>query len=112
EGADVRLRLVDALATGLGTADQPFLESLAGDRAPSVKQAVTRLLARLPGTGAAQAQVDELRSRIVEGKAGLLRKRVTLTLQLPANLKTPAAITDWLAAGFGSIGSGALAQAF
>lgn len=37
EKADVRLRLVHALATGLGPDDRPFLESLAGDRASTVK---------------------------------------------------------------------------
>jgi len=112
EKADVRLRLIDALATSLSGDDRPFLESLATDRAPTVKQAVTRLLARLPGTGAAAAQIEELVSRITEGKAGLLRKRVTLKLQLPANLKGPAPITDWLAANFGAVSSATLAAAF
>lgn len=112
EKADVRLRLIDALATGLSGDDRTFLEGLANDRAPTVKQAVTRLLARLPGTGAAAAQIEELVSRITEGKAGLLRKRVTLKLQLPANLKGPAPIADWLATNFGAVSSTALAAAF
>lgn len=111
EKADVRLRLVDALATGLGPDDRPFLESLAGDRAPTVKQAVTRLLARLPGTGAAEEQIAELLSRIKQGSTGLLRKRMTLTLQMPANVKSPAAETDWLAANFGAVGCTALSGA-
>ena len=111
EKADVRLRLIDALATGLGIDDLPLLESLAGDRAPTVKQAVTRLLARLPGTGAAETQTAELLSRIRRGSTGLLRKRVTLDLQLPANVKSPAAATDWLAANFGAVGSTALSDA-
>lgn len=109
EKADVRLRLIEALATGLSDSDRPFLESLAGDRAPSVKQAVTRLLARLPGTGAAAEQIGELKSRIELGSTGLLRKRMTLSLQLPANIKTAAAETDWLASNFGAVGCAALA---
>ena len=60
EKAEVRLRLIDALGSGLTSADRPFLESLAADRAPTVKRAVTRLLARLPGTGAAEAQIARL----------------------------------------------------
>lgn len=112
EKADVRLRLIDALATGLSGDDRTFLESLANDRAPTVKQAVTRLLARLPGTGAAAAQIEELVSRIAAGKAGLLRKRITLKLQLPANLKGPAPITEWLAANFGAVNSSSLGAAF
>lgn len=111
EKADVRLRLIDALATGLGPDDQPLLESLTADRAPTVKQAATRLLARLPGTGAAAEQIAELLSRIRRGSTGLLRKRVTLDLQLPANVKSPAAEIDWLAANFGAVGSTALAEA-
>ena len=111
EKADVRLRLIDALATGLSLDDRPLLESLAVERAPTVKQAVTRVLARLPGTGAAEDQIAELLSRVRRGSTGLLRKRVTLDLQLPANVKSPAAETDWLAANFGAVGSTALAHA-
>ncbi|HEY6814269.1 MAG TPA: DUF5691 domain-containing protein, partial [Croceibacterium sp.] len=111
EKAEVRLRLVDALATGLGDADRGLLEGLLGDRAPTVKQAATRLLARLPGTGAAQAQGEELLSRITAGSAGLLRKRTVLKLQLPANLHGGPATTQWLAANFGAIGSDQLAAA-
>jgi len=111
EKAEVRLRMIDALGAGLSSADRALLESLAGDRAPTVKRAVTRLLARLPGTGAAEAQIAELLSRISRGSTGLLRKRVTLTLQLPANVKSAAAEIDWLAASFGGIGCTALAEA-
>lgn len=111
EKADVRLRLIDALGAGLSSADRPLLESLAGDRAPTVKRAVTRLLARLPGTGAAEAQIGELLSRITKGSTGMLRKRVTLSLQLPANVKSATAETDWLATSYGGIGCTALAAA-
>lgn len=111
EKAEVRLRLIDALGSGLTSADRPFLESLAADRAPTVKRAVTRLLARLPGTGAAEAQIAEVLSRITRGSTGLLRRRVTLSLQMPANVKSAAAEIDWLATNFGGIGCSALAGA-
>lgn len=109
EKAEVRLRLIDALGAGLGSDDRPLLESLAADRAPTVKRAVTRLLARLPGTGAAEAQIAELLSRITRGSTGLLRRRITLSLQMPANVKSAAAEIDWLATNFGGIGCSALA---
>ncbi len=112
EKAEVRLRLIDALGAGLSSEDRPLLESFAADRAPTVKRAVTRLLARLPGTGAADAQIAELLSRITQGSAGLLRKRITLSLQMPANVKSVAAEIDWLATNFGGIGCSALAHAF
>ncbi|MEM8725445.1 MAG: DUF5691 domain-containing protein [Pseudomonadota bacterium] len=112
EKAQVRVRLINALATGLGQDDRAFLESLAKDRAPTVKQAVTRLLARLPGTGAAAEQVEELVSRIKRGKTGLLRKRTTLKVEMPANVRSHAAETDWLALNFGAVSNRALAEVF
>lgn len=112
EKAPVRVRLIDALATGLSSDDLPLLEALANDRAPTVKQAVTRLLARLPGTGAAAAQVEELASRIERRTAGLLRKRAVLDLQLPANLRSETAIFEWLANNFSAVSNRALAAAF
>ena len=112
EKAPVRVRLIDALATGLDADDIPLLESLAKDRAPTVKQAATRLLARLPGTGASAAQVEELVSRIEQGKTGLIRKRASLKLQLPANLRSEPAIIDWLSLNFGGVSNRALASAF
>jgi hypothetical protein len=47
-----RLRILEALETGLSAADQPFLEALAKDRAPKVRGAAENLLSRLPGTEA------------------------------------------------------------
>ena len=52
EPANVRADLVGALAAGLSTADRAFLEGLAGDRAPSVRDAAARLLSLIPGTTA------------------------------------------------------------
>ena len=42
---------------------------------------------------------------------GLLRKRATLTLQMPANVKSATAEIDWLATSFGGLGCTALAHA-
>ncbi|MHA7821026.1 MAG: DUF5691 domain-containing protein [Erythrobacter sp.] len=112
EKAPVRVRLIDALATGLSGEDLPMLETLAKDRAPTVKQAVKRLLARIPGSGAATAQVEELASRIERRTAGLLRKRTMLDLQLPTNLRSEPAIIEWLANNFCAVSNRALAAAF
>jgi hypothetical protein len=59
EQAPVRCELLEALAVGLSTDDQPFLEGLAGDRADSVKAVATRLIARVPGTPAHSARLAE-----------------------------------------------------
>ncbi|MEM7690520.1 MAG: DUF5691 domain-containing protein [Pseudomonadota bacterium] len=111
ERAPARVRLVDAMASGLSGDDRAFLESLSKDRAPSVKQAVTRLLARLPDTGASQAQIEELVSRMKQDRVGLLRKRTLIALELPANLRTQNAQDDWLALNFGSVRASSLAEA-
>lgn len=58
EPADVRHWMVGALATGLNGGDREFLQSLAADRAPRIKQQVARLLARL-GSVTAPADGDE-----------------------------------------------------
>jgi hypothetical protein len=50
EQAPMRAALLEALATGLSLDDKPFLDSIAGDRAESVKQVSAHLLARMPST--------------------------------------------------------------
>jgi len=50
EPAAVRAVLLDALATGLGPDDRPFLDGLAGDRAQTVREIADRL-ARLAAAG-------------------------------------------------------------
>jgi hypothetical protein len=52
ETADVRLRLLGAMQTGLSNEDKSFLTTAAKDRASRVKALAQRLLARLAGAGA------------------------------------------------------------
>ena len=59
EPAPVRAELLGAMRTGLGPDDLPFLESLTGDRADSVKAVAARLLASVPGTPAHAARLGE-----------------------------------------------------
>ena len=49
EPADVRAKLVEALAYNLSDADTEFLEGLAGDRAESVRAAAEKIQQRMPG---------------------------------------------------------------
>jgi hypothetical protein len=99
EAAPVRARLLGALASGLSAADAPFLESLAKDRAPSVREEAQRLLKFIPGTAAAQDRLRDLVARTKVGTAGLLRRRKTLTLERPANLQSLANADRAWAAG-------------
>ncbi|WP_294106044.1 DUF5691 domain-containing protein [Sphingomonas sp.] len=87
EGADVRLRLIAMLATGLSAADIPYLEGLASDRAPKIKACAARLLARLGHGVSDTAEASELVGFFrVEAKGLLRRTRVVL----PNPIKTPA----------------------
>src|SRR5207249_3412966 len=86
EQAPVRLVLVKALAENLSQADQPFLEGLTKDRAPTVREAAESLLARLPGSPHATKRLDECLSRIKRASAGVLRRRTALQLEYPATV--------------------------
>jgi Family of unknown function (DUF5691) len=82
ETADDRVRFLAALRTGLGAADEPFLEAALDDRKAEVRQRAARLLAGLPGsaftTRAAQRARDVLR---LERRG--LRRRIVVTLPQP-----------------------------
>lgn len=59
EQAAMRSELLAVLATGLGTADVAFLESLAKDRAESVRSIATRLLSQVRGNAAHSTRLAE-----------------------------------------------------
>jgi hypothetical protein len=102
EQAPIRLVLVKALAENLSSADQPFLEGLAKDRAPTVREAAESLLARLPGSPQAAKQLKECLSRIKRAKAGVLRRHTVLQLEYPATVKEWQRET-WAISTFGTI---------
>jgi Family of unknown function (DUF5691) len=117
--APVRARLIDALAPGLSAADTAFLESLAKDRAPSVREGAQRLLDRIPGTASAQGRLRDLVNRTKVSTSGLLRRRKVLALELPANLQQvsnpTSAITAarrWAVDSYAGVGLDAMAAAF
>jgi len=87
EQAPIRLVLVKTLAENLSQADRPFLEGLAKDRAPTVREAAESLLARLPGSQQAAKRLEECLSRIKRASAGVLRRRTALQLDYPATVK-------------------------
>lgn len=86
ELAPARLGLVNALRDRLSAADGPFFESVAKDRAATVREAAAALLARLPNSTASATRLSNCLSRIERGKTGLLRRRVTLRLTFPATI--------------------------
>jgi hypothetical protein len=59
ETAAARADLLAALEVGLGPDDLPFLESVASDRAESVRGLVARLIANVPGTAAYTSRLAE-----------------------------------------------------
>ncbi|MBP0578461.1 hypothetical protein J8I29_03990 [Labrys sp. LIt4] len=109
ERAPVRASLVKALAVGLSAEDAPFLESLATDRAPSVREAAEVLRGRLPGSAASARKLQDCISRIKVQKTGLLRRGRALSLDYPATIR-PYQQLPWAFQTFAGIGLGQLAE--
>lgn len=70
ERADVRRRLLEALATNLGSYDRAFLEGLANDRSKKVQEHASILLARIPGSEQ-HAATREVLAETISVKRGL-----------------------------------------
>jgi hypothetical protein len=87
ESAEVRLTLIQCLATGLSDADAPYLESLSADRAPKVKALAASLLARLGRGSGSSEDAAELAGFFEFQTKGLLRRTRIL---VPRPIKTPA----------------------
>jgi hypothetical protein len=102
ESADARVRLLIALQTGLTSADQSFLEGLSKDRAPRVRALAQRLLCRLPGAAGDHPALRACMERIQRTETGLLRKRMVLTLELPATVKEHT-VRNWIRETFAEV---------
>jgi hypothetical protein len=109
ENADMRLRLLHAMQTGLSAADQPFLLTLDKDRAPRVRFFAQRLLSRL-GTKGEHPALRACLERITHAQTGLLRKRPVLALELPATVKEQSA-PGWIREMFSEVSFDELAGA-
>ena len=110
EGADNRVRLLGALREGLGPDDAGFLKGLEKDRAPRVRELAQRLLGRLPGHEGDNPALRTVLERIQKGQTGLLRKRPTLKLELPATVNAALA-ARWVGEAFEQVGLDELAGA-
>jgi hypothetical protein len=110
QDADARYRMLQVFQTGLTMADQPFLSALEKDRAPRVRALAARFLARL-GAGKDNPALGACLERIKKGHSGLLRKRTTLQLELPANVKDQTA-SRWILQTFTDVSLAELAGAF
>lgn len=107
ENADGRVRLLKAIQVGLGNDDVPFLESLAKDRAPRVRDLALRLLSRLGRSGS--SGLEACLERIERSQVGMLRKRPVLALRPPATVNDQGLAT-WVVETFGEIGLDDLAR--
>jgi hypothetical protein len=78
EPANMRGDLLGALDVGLGVDDLPFLESLANDRADSVRAVAARLVAAVPGTPAFTARLSQAARCFVRSSVGGILNRIGL----------------------------------
>ena len=102
EDADTRVLLIAVMQTGLSAADIEFLETIRKDRAPRVRAAVQRFLAILSGATADNPALAACMERIQRSKSGLLKKRETLKLELPATVKEHEA-ARWIQEQFADV---------
>ncbi|MBN6041336.1 DUF5691 domain-containing protein [Amycolatopsis sp. 195334CR] len=64
EPAEVRATVLELLGEHLRAEDEPFLEAALGDRAASVRQLASALLARVPGSALGRRMAERLRPLI------------------------------------------------
>jgi hypothetical protein len=87
EDPDSRVQLLSTLQLNLSHQDKPFLESIQKDRAPRVRALVQRMLAVISGSSGENPALAACMERIQKSKAGLLKKRNALKLELPVTVK-------------------------
>jgi hypothetical protein len=111
ENPDSRLQLLSTLQHNLSTEDRQFLENIQKDRAPRVRTLVHRLLSTLSGSSAETPALAACMERIQKSKAGLVKKRLALKLELPATVKEHE-VNRWIQEQFADLTIETLAQAF
>jgi hypothetical protein len=83
DGADDKRRFLDALGERLGMGDESFLEGALDDRAKSVRQKASALLAGLAGSRLRARMNERLRALVkVERKKGGILRREAVTIQV------------------------------
>lgn len=110
ENPDSRLQLLSTLQLDLSTEDRQFLESIQKDRAPRVRALVHRLLSTLSGSSGENPALAACMQRIQKSKAGLLKKRPALKLELPATAKEHE-VNRWIQELFADVTIESLAEA-
>jgi hypothetical protein len=71
ERAEDRLMFLDSLRTGLGPADEPFLEEALSDRSRNVRATAAELLSALPGSALAGRMAARARACVRLGPDGI-----------------------------------------
>ncbi len=102
ENPDSRVQLLSTLQLGLSPQDKPFLESIQKDRAPRVRALVQRMLAEISGSPSGNPALAACMERIQKSKAGLLKKRNALKLELPATVKEHE-VNRWIQEQFADV---------
>lgn len=86
EKADHRARLVETLATGLSSEDEPLLESLLDDRSEQVRRSAAACLARISGSALAKRMIERADGMFSMQQQGLLRKSPRLVCTPPEEI--------------------------
>ena len=111
EPAIVRTGMVAVLEIGLVPEDAGVLERLVVDRAPSVREAASAMLARVPGTEAYARRQAEATSWLELAGSPLDPRQPALRVKARANLP-PERLEPMLRAAFDGLGLADMAQPF
>jgi hypothetical protein len=109
EDADMRLRLLETLQQELREGDREFLESLQKDRGSRVRALAERMVYRLNGFSGEHPALREALARIEKKSEGLLRRRTTLKLDVPATVKEHT-LKGWVREAFTDVRCDELAR--
>ena len=102
DAAAVRGKLVQALFVNLGRDDVEFLESIASDRAASVKKTAAALLARIDGTDEHRERRENAHQYLTVKGAGVIGRRRVIEPAVPKGT-AKGKVAEWMEITFGDV---------
>lgn len=108
--APARLKTLETLETGLSPDDLPFIESLAGDRAPKVRGMAESLMSRIPGAAAFEERLKTAVASLKVEKVGLINRKTVVSVSSAFQKGSPQEY-NWAVGVFGGLPIGPLASA-
>lgn len=110
DAAAVRGRLIHTMLVGLGPDDVELLQSIASDRAASVRKIATSLLARIEGTDEHKQRLENAHELLTLKTVSVIGRRKVLAPKIPKGT-AQGKIAEWMDLTFGDVNPMHVAQA-